>query len=805
MKRFHAASVGSVLAGLALTAAPAAPAAEVSIRIDPGQVVNRIDPKVYGHFFEHIYRSGNTGVWGDLIWNRSFEYQRDYWSREDDRLRYVGHEPSSRIVFGEADWQDYELQVQARKLAGPEGFLVMFGVSGGSDGFFWANLGGWDNRQHGVEYAAPGQRQAPIGDQVPGRIEEGRWYDIRVRCEGSTAVVFLDGEKVLEVEHPEGQPIAGGVGLASWATQVEYREVSVTALNGGELWSGVPAVGDDDVRLPHGWERFGEGTVQPVHGEPFEAVLNDEYAILIRNDGDALAGVEHGPLALKQGEENHGSVWAKGTAGQELVVRLVEDGQTLAEATFPAPGDDWQELAYTLTSDRDASEASLQVGLEGEGEVTIDLVTLMPQSARDNGGFRTDIYHALADLKPTAFRWPGGCYAEVYKWKRGIGPQHTRRKSLVPYWEDYDPNSLGTDEFLDLCRRLDAEPIIVVNTGMHVTGTSTPEEWAPWIKEAQEWLEYCNGPADSEWGRVRAENGHPDPYNITYWEIDNELWRSKQTDPAVYAEAVKLFSVALRGVDPSITVIAHGGNDTDNRYNEMVMDNAAEYFDILSIHHYTDPQRFREGVAAQDDLYHRLTETIRNSDNPDIEIYVSEWNAQTIDWRTGLYAGGLLNVFETHGDRLTLGGPALMVRHTSAGAWDNAFINFDHTGWFPGANYVVMKLWNEHFAPNRVALEGKTGDLNLVATTSDDGATLYLKGVNMGEEAATVKAAIEVEGEPEVAAFRLIAPGSLSAVNSMEEPDVIRPEDGEARLRGDELEFTLPPHSAGVVTLQLRR
>jgi alpha-N-arabinofuranosidase len=99
-----------------------------------------------------------------------------------------------------------------------------------------------------------------------------------------------------------------------------------------------------------------------------------------------------------------------------------------------------------------------------------------------------------------------------------------------------------------------------------------------------------------------------------------------------------------------------------------------------------------------------------------LKIYVSEWNAQSTDWRTGLYCGGLLNAFERCGDVLEIGGPALFFRHFSASGWDNAFVNFDHRTWFPAPNYVVMKLWRDHFCPQRIELAGERRELNVVAT-----------------------------------------------------------------------------------------
>ncbi len=180
---------------------------------------------------------------------------------------------------------------------------------------------------------------------------------------------------------------------------------------------------------------------------------------------------------------------------------------------------------------------------------------------------------------------------------------------------------------------------------------------------------------------------------------------------------------------------------------------------------------------------------------------MSEWNAQSTDWRTGLYCGGILNVFERCGDFLTLGGPALFLRHASARSWDNAFINFDRRRWFPAPNYVVMKLWRDHYAPNRLAVEGDLAGLSAVVTKSADGKTVYVKAVNPTDKAATLTVEIKGDFQPGKVSMRIVAPDSLSARNSLDEPNTIRPVPGNASRKGRKIRIELPRWSAGVVTV----
>jgi alpha-N-arabinofuranosidase len=827
-------------------------AGAVAVSVQTDNVVNTIHPHVYGHFFEHIYHSANNGLWGEVVWNRSFEQDTERsmggpqgWYRDGDTVVYEGSQSQARLTGG-FEWRDCEFTVEARRTGG-DGALRIFPRVKGNAGLM-ITLGAQGNTVHLLERAAGGGRRGggggpqaasgpatqPLAPGVAGAIQSDRWHRIRVRMEGAKLQAWLDDVPIFDAQLPlQGRGQGGGfgqgiipqgfvgVGVLGEGTRAQFRNFRVVGLDGKEYWNRpIPAAQKNSVAEKWSVEG-GRGETVPSPGQrrpttlpvvetvggSSNGALNDAVYLKLTNSAGQTV-VWQGEHAIKANDPLEGSLWLKGSAPAGGVVQITEGDQVLAEAKLPPPTDDWKEYPITLASRTASKDATLKIVFQGAIDVSIDQVSLMAAASKANGGFNPMMYEAFAGLQPTVLRWPGGCYAETYKWKRGIGKQHERRKGLQPWWEEFDPNAMGTDEFIQLCRRLNADPLLVVNTGMHVRpGTTNAEQWAPWIEEACQWIEYCNGPATSEWGRVRAANGHPEPYNIKLWEIDNELWRSASAvtnRPETYAEAVKLFSAAMRKVDPTITVIAHGGNGTDRRYNTTVVNNAAESFDVLSIHHYTQPTQFVTGVGDQDRLYADTIRLIADSKNPKIKLYVSEWNAQTTDWRTGLYAGGLLNVFEKHGAVLTMAGPALMAREVSAHDWDNAFINFDRNGWFPGPNYVVMKLWREHFAPSRLNVTGGAENLNLVATRSEDGRQVILKGVNQSREPMDVTASLEGGFRAADAKMQLVAPGSLQARNTFADPGTIAPADAPVSLdtASGKVSFTLPPWAAGVVRVR---
>jgi alpha-N-arabinofuranosidase len=404
---------------------------------------------------------------------------------------------------------------------------------------------------------------------------------------------------------------------------------------------------------------------------------------------------------------------------------------------------------------------------------------------------------AIDELKPPIIRWPGGCFASPYRWKDGIGSQDKRKVYPREIWDDLEINAYGTDEFINMCKQVGAEPLIVVNIGTENWNEDPdPEEF---MQDVLDWIEYCNGPATSKWGKIRTQNGHREPYNVKYWEIDNETWHMGVDD---YIEAVKKFAPVMKKADPNIKLAACGSGGFDLEWNRRMIEECAELIDYLSIHHYEDPDQFAKGPYNYEGFIRQTGNLISKSKNPNLKIYCSEWNAQSTDWRTGLYAGGVLNAFERCGDIFEIGGPALFLRHTSATAWNNAFINFDHSSWFPAPNYVVMKFWREHFAPLRIGTEGDLEALNLIATKSQDGKLLYVKAVNSSDKEIEVNLSIGQDYQFKNATMKVVAPGSLEARNTLEKPNAVRPVQGILERNGQQLKFKLAPLSAAVVTIE---
>jgi alpha-N-arabinofuranosidase len=768
---------------------------EVLILIDPSKVEGRIDEKIYGHFLEHIYHSVNGGLWGELVWNRSFEEfaeaSKGMWTIEDDTLVQLMITENARFVFGDQNWSDYEFTVEAQKIDGAEGFLILFRVLNDEE-FYWYNIGGWGNVRSALEKGVKGRRWGQVGPSINNEIETGKWYQICVRCEGAHFQVTMDGVTLLDFTDQDNPHLRGCVGVGTWNTKAKYRNIKVESLDGTILFEGLPQLETKEISARH-WKFYGKGRANLTEENPF----NSNWCYQLVSDSNE-AGLEQESFCIRSGELYEGSLWVRGEAPDGLIVRLIGGERLIEEIVLSRPKSSWEEYEFAFRPDVDSENGKLQIGIKGEGEIWLDQVSMMTESAKKVGGYRPDLLQAVADLRPPVIRWPGGCFASPYRWKDGIGPQQKRKVYPREIWDDLEINAYGTDEFIQMCKRIGAEPLIVVNIGTRNWNGEVDQE--EFFQDVLDWIEYCNGPATSTWGKIRADNGNPEPYDVKFWEIDNETWHMGVD---AYIEAVKKFAPAMKKADPAIKLAACGSGGFNLEWNRRMIEECADLIDYLSIHHYEEPDKFAEGPNNYERFIRQTGELISKSKNPNLKIYCSEWNAQSTDWRTGLYAGGVLNAFERCSDIFEMAGPALFLRHISASAWDNAFINFDHCGWFAAPNYIVMKLWRDHFAPYRIAIGDETEGLNTIATKSQDGKEIYFKTVNTNNNEINVNLLILEDIKIEKAFIEIVAPDSLSARNTLEEPNNIQPVKREAAITGHKVTFNLPSLSAAVVTIEV--
>lgn len=522
---------------------------------------------------------------------------------------------------------------------------------------------------------------------------------------------------------------------------------------------------------------------------------NGTRSVRLRAEG-GRAAIRQGRVFLDAGIEYDGSLWVKRESGSPQLTLQVKgsQGEPIASLPLAATGAGWQEVPFAFTSTVRDTESSIEIAAAGEGAVLLDFVSMMHADARRDGMLRPDLLRALQALRPRFIRWPGGSFASTYKWKDGIGPHVARVYHPNRIWGGYsDYYGFGTDEFMGLCRRLGAEPLIVLPAP-----GARPEQ----VEYAMDWVRYLNDPPSTEWGRKRASNGHREPYGVRLFQIDNEPMNNGFT-PETYAELVNVYGSRLRQIAPGARIVACGqkrSNDMD--WSETVIDLAGDNFDILGCHNYEyEPENFETGLQRIRDYLVKLRDYVHISKHPNIEIGVLEWSLQhTYDWRAGLHTAGSLMLYEELSPRLTMACPALLMRNTTDDPRWTSFIYHDHVSWFPGAGYVVEKLFREHYAerylasatgayrdvPDRSRLfetistlipEGWTpGSLDAIATASADSRRIVIKAVNYSSRQDVLLVRLQgsrIPAKAVVALHTITARPTDSA--SLEHPDAIAP------------------------------
>ncbi|MCF7805921.1 MAG: alpha-N-arabinofuranosidase [Candidatus Marinimicrobia bacterium] len=567
------------------------------------------------------------------------------------------------------------------------------------------------------------------------------------------------------------------------------------------------------------WEPIeGKGDVEVATG----LFKNGEQAIRFIVD-DETAGIGQGRFYLEEGYDYNGSVWLKPESGEVQVTYRVKDsrGNAVAEVPLNVSGSEWQEAEYSFASDITDEQAQVEVVARGSGSILVDYISMMRADIREDGMLRPDLVESLKGLEPTFLRWPGGSFASIYKWKDGIGPHVSRSYNPNAIWGDYsDYYGFGTEEFMELCKKLETDPMVVLPAT-----TTDPEA----VQYAMDWVRYMLDPAETKWGKMRAENGHPEPYDVPYIQIDNEPM-NHGLSPEEYAEIVNVYGSQLREIlaelSPDTRIVACGQKrSNDMIWSERVIDIAGENFDILGCHNYEyEPENFKTGVRRIENYLTKLREYVRNSDHPDIKIGVLEWNlSRTYDWRAGLHAAGSLISYEELSPIVEMSCPALLMRNTSDDPTWTAFIYHDHVSWFPGSGYVVEKLFREHYAPLHYSSTSGTfrnldensiyldrihqhkpedwmpGTVDAIATGTEDGKRIVIKAVNYEPNANTLISRLEGARVPEDATVNVYTiTDELHAKNSLENPTRLDPVKSTIPYSSD-LSIDMEPYSVKLV------
>lgn len=463
----------------------------------------------------------------------------------------------------------------------------------------------------------------------------------------------------------------------------------------------------------------------------------------------------------------------------------------------------------------------------------------------DGNQMNADVVELVKLMKPTIIRYPGGNFASDYHWEEGIGPREKRPTHYDRAWHREDTNQVGTDEFMAFCETVGAEPFLVINDG-----SGTPEEAARWVA-------YCNAPAETKMGSKRAGNGHPEPYHVRLWGLGNEVWGEWQvghTDAEGYVQRIKPFISAMRTADPEIELVAVGLDMLPNdphgaeSWNRTVLEGIGDQMDYLSFHIYQpseegyqeeyDPEVLYHNIISApysvEDAIHRMALLIKEV-VPDrkIGIALDEYNVKLppqpgahsmhdLDYalRDGLYIAGMLNMFHRQCNNLKIANLALLVNTLPVIRKPETSPAFPTALFYPFMLYSNMQkqvlevlTWSPEFSATglglNIAPRDKVHYLDMSATRSDDGKQLTLSITNR-HPLREAKVMIYLKGEAAPVykskeAWLMVGKDPLAA-NTATTPDNVELYSTKPPVvRFDWLDFTLPPASLMVITLEANR
>ena len=549
---------------------------------------------------------------------------------------------------------------------------------------------------------------------------------------------------------------------------------------------------------------------------------------LVKLDAKEAHGFSQSGIAVRKGKTYTGRIVLAGSPGAVVKVTLIwgkeaADRQTVTLGTLGAV---YRKFSLRYTAAADTDSATIEIVGTGNGSFHVGAVSLMPADNID--GFRPEVIAALKQLRFGVLRFPGGNFVSAYEWRYGVGDIDKRPPIFDPVWHAVQPNDVGTDEFLTLCRLLGVDPYITVNAGFG-------DAWS-----ARQLVEYTNGAATTPMGKWRAQNGHPAPYHIKFWGVGNEAWGDYQMGAMSLPQfelKYNLFAKEMRKVDPSIKLIAPGampdvmeGADQARRINgqyvpdylsaadwtgQMLL-NCLDNIDMVSEHYYASGTQHTDmklqkkvpinpplsliewerapavQVRAKYEHYQEYLKLIPALRKKPVPIAIDEW----------AYFGGGPNSYKTV--------PAYawafheMFRHSDvfqmgAFTFATAMMSENRTEAVLNPTGLLFKMYRDHFGAIPVEVTGDSpqpkptfpagGDqpaanpgsptypLDVSAALSEDRKTLAIAVLNPSESEQSINIAIDGAKLASSGHLYRMAPNSIDATVQVDKKPEVKVED----------------------------
>jgi len=546
-------------------------------------------------------------------------------------------------------------------------------------------------------------------------------------------------------------------------------------------------------------------------------------------------------ISVKAGEKYDFSAFFRNVKGDAKQVRvaLVEpqgwgkDPKLLAEATINVGNGTWQKHDATLIPNADCQKAALQVLVLTVGDMDIDMISLMPQDTYKGHGLRKDLAQALADLHPKFMRFPGGCvvhggggFWNTYRWKTTIGPKEQRR-GLKNTWGYHQSMGLGYFEYFQFCEDLGMEPLPILPCGVSCQGTNggwsmrtqaqdvvPMSEMDEWVAEAIDLIEWANGdPATSKWAKMRADAGHPAPFNLKYLGLGNE----EKITPE-FAERFKYIYNKVTKAYPEIVIVGTAGPGSHPGNPDL--ENGWKLADELGMpiidEHYYEPNAYFLS-SRQYNYYPRDRKT---------KVYLGEYASKDKKLIDALAEGLYLLHVERNGDIVAMSSYAPLFARLGKGDqgrdntnWNPDLIYYNNERPFLTCSYYVQQMFGQsagqYYYGDCVTIEnpdqaprwrglpegqesGNLQDQSVVLNAKTR--KLYMKLVNAGAEAKTANINLSRFGIKKMATKTIITGQPNDENNQDAQPIAPKSEQVKAQKK---FKYELAPYSITMFEYQL--
>lgn len=546
------------------------------------------------------------------------------------------------------------------------------------------------------------------------------------------------------------------------------------------------------------------------------------------NGGFGLTNEGFRGMGVKEGEQYDFSILARNSenAPVKLTVELVSaDGKKIGECSIDGFKGGWNRYSASFTSKATDAKARLNIVFTGKGSVDIDMVSLFPHHTWKNrpNGLRPDLVQLLDDLKPGFVRFPGGCIVEGrdlanrYQWKTTVGKVE-ERKQIINRWNtefswrpapDYFQSyGLGFYEYFLLSEDIGAEPLPIINCGMacqYNTGEVVPmNQLEPYVQDMLDLIEFANGDATTKWGSLRAQMGHPAPFNLKMLGVGNEQWDEQ------YVDRYKVIAKVLKEKYPSIKLISSSGPSPDgNRFDYLWEELRALNGDLVDEHYYQSPEWFYKN-ASRYDTY----------DRKGPKVFAGEYASHTKggsapesrnNWEAALSEAALMTGLERNAAVVHMASYAPLFAHVEAWQWNPDLIWFDNLRSFGTPSYYVQKAFANNKGTNVVPIlsggAAVAGKDSLYASSVIDQKRRELI-VKVANASASAKATqIEVKGvslNAKSASCQVMQAEKLADYNTLDTPAKVAPKPAVVKVSGSKLSLTLDGRSFYLIKVKYK-